>query len=52
MYVEKIVDEHDGNFDQVLIAGALSPNCVCIFACVCLCVCISETRNKYIYIYE
>lgn len=25
MYVEKTVDKHEGNFDQVLIAGALSP---------------------------
>lgn len=37
MYVGKIVDKHEGNFDWVLIAGALSPNYICVRACVCVC---------------
>lgn len=44
MYLEKIVDKHDGNFDELLIAAALSPNYVCVYLCVC--VSASQRLNK------
>lgn len=47
MYVGKIVNKHEGNFDWVIIAGALGPNYVCAYVCVgCLCVCENVSCKK------